>query len=388
MFSLAPFLTGLRGALLYQHATDRADSVLHEAMAVQQIAAPTFAERRRAEYVADRLRALPNVQDVTRDDLDNVYGLLPGDSDSAVPALLVTAHTDTVFEVETDLTLKRLPDRVIGPGLGDNSLGVAALLALPLLLADLPHRGDIWLIANTREEGLGDLGGIRAAVDRLGSRVGACIVLEGMAYGQIYHAGIAVRRLRISTSTQGGHSWLHFGQPNAIHCLVQIAAAITGLTVPHTPRTTYNIGLIEGGRSVNSIATDASFTLDLRSEAAETLAALEKVVRACCTTQAALGGCAVNIEVVGDRPAGSLPLSHPLVEAARLALEATGTPAAFRSGSTDANWPLSQGIPAVTIGITHGGNAHRLDEYIEIAPIRGGLWQLSLLALAAASGLG
>jgi len=385
--SLAPFLIGPRGALLQQRATNQAESVLNEAIAVQQIAAPTFAEHRRAEYVAERLRALPGVRDVATDKLDNVYARLPGD-DPNVPAVLVTAHTDTVFDTETDLTVRRLPDRVMGPGLGDNSLGVAAMLALPSLLSDQPHRADLWLVANSREEGLGDLGGIRAVLERLGTRVGSCIVLEGMAYGQVYHAGIAVRRLRISVSAPGGHSWLHFGQPSAIHCLVRIAAQITQLSVPESPRTTYNIGVIEGGRSVNSIATDAAFTLDLRSEETDALMALEKAVRDFCASPDGLFGCGVRIEVVGDRPAGKLPLTHPLVDAARLALEATGVHPAFRAGSTDANWPLSLGIPAITVGITRGSNAHRLDEYIEVAPIGSGLWQTALITLVAAAGLG
>ncbi len=359
-------------------------SVLREAIAVQQIASPTFDESRRAAYVQHRFAALPGItlDSVEIDSLYNVYARLPG-KDPDCPAVLVAAHTDTVFNADTDLTLRQTADRVAGTGIGDNSLGVAALLALPGLLHDQPRRADIWLVANTREEGLGDLGGIRAALDKLHARVGVCILIEGMAYGQIYHAGIAVRRLRIIVTAPGGHSWLHFGQPSAIHGLVQIAARITHLTPPAAPRTTSNIGLIEGGRSVNSIATEANLTLDLRSEDTATLAAFEQAVRACCTVD----GCAVLIEVVGDRPAGAIPVTHPLAQAARKALEITGTSAAFRSGSTDANWPLACGIPAVAIGITNGGNAHRLDEFIDIPPIRDGLWQLALLTLAAANGL-
>lgn len=364
--------------------TDLVASVLVEAIRIQQIAAPTFDESRRAAYVKERFAALPGIaaDSIEIDALHNVYARLPGD-DPSHPALLVTAHTDTVFDADTDLTIQQTTDRVAGPGIGDNSLGVAALLALPELLRDLPRRADLWLVANTREEGLGDLGGIRAALDKLRQRIGSCVVIEGMAYGQIYHAGIAVRRLRISVTAPGGHSWLHFGQPSAIHGLVQIAARITRLTPPTAPRTTYNIGLIEGGRSVNSIATEANLTLDLRSEDTATLAEFEQAVRACCTAD----GCEAQIEVVGDRPAGAVPASHPLAQAARKALEISGTTAAFRSGSTDANWPLACGVPAVTIGITNGGNAHRLDEYIDVPPVGAGLWQLALLTLAAANGL-
>ncbi|MHB8629143.1 MAG: M20/M25/M40 family metallo-hydrolase [Aggregatilineales bacterium] len=377
--------TGSHDVAVQRPSTNLAASVSREAIAVQQIAAPTFDEGRRAAYIQNRFTALPGIapDSVEIDPLHNVYARLPGD-DPDCPAVLVAAHTDTVFDANTDLTIQQTANRVTGPGIGDNSLGVAALLALPGLLHDQPRRADIWLVANTREEGLGDLGGIRAVLNKLRQRVGVCILIEGMAYGQIYHAGIAVRRLRILTIAPGGHSWLHFGQPSAIHELVQIAARITRLNPSTTPRTTFNIGLIEGGRSVNSIATEASMTLDLRSEDTATLAAFEQAVRACCTAD----GCEVQIEVVGDRPAGSIPVTHPLAQAARKALEITGTSAAFRSGSTDANWPLACGVPAVAIGITNGGNAHRLDEFIDIPPIRDGVWQLALLTLAAANGLG
>lgn len=384
MNPLAAPTTGSHDAAVQRPSAALAASILREAIAVQQIASPTFAEHRRADYLQVRFTELPGIasESIQTDSVHNVYAKLPG-SMSDCPAVLVAAHTDTVFDANTDLTLHQTAARVSGPGIGDNSLGVAALMALPELLRDQSRRADLWLVANTREEGLGDLGGIRAALDKLGERVGVCIVIEGMAYGQIYNAGIAVRRLRITARAPGGHSWLHFGQPSAIHGIVQIAAQITRLTPPDAPRTTYNIGLIGGGRSVNSIATEASMTLDLRSEDTATLMEFEQAVRACCTSK----GCEVQIEIVGDRPAGSIPVTHPLAQAARQALLFTGTPASFNSGSTDANWPLACGIPTVTIGITSGGNAHRLDEFIDIPPIRDGLWQLALLTLAAAKGL-
>jgi len=387
---IAPFVTGLSGAAVHRQLTQSAESIVLDAMAIQQIAAPTFAEARRAEYMQARFALLPTIQDVRRDGLDNVYARLPG-SDPTYPAIFVSAHTDTVFPADTALTIERTPTQVYGPGIGDNSLGVATLLALPGLIADQPRRGDLWLIANTREEGLGDLGGIRAVLDHFAAaeppvKIGAGIVMEGIAYNQIYHAGIAVRRLRIAVQAAGGHSWLHFGQPSAIHMLVQIAQRITLLSVPETPRTTYNIGLIEGGHSVNSIATDAALTIDLRSEDPATLALLESAVRVCCTGLD-LAGSKVTITVVGDRPAGSIPVTHALVQMACGAIEATGHRPSLRAGSTDANLPLARGIPTVTVGITSGGNAHRLDEYIDLPPIRTGLWQLALLTLAAANDL-
>ncbi len=384
MNPIPAFAASARGVELQRALNASVGAIIDEAIAIQQIPAPTFAERPRADYAQSQFEAC-GLSDITQDALYNVYGRLPG-RDSTLPALCVAAHTDTVFAAHTDLQIQRGEGRIVGPGIGDNSLGVAALLGAMRLLAKVPRAADVWFVANTREEGLGDLGGIRAAVTALRPRLGACVILEGMAYGQVYTAGICVRRLRISAHTAGGHSWLHYGQPSAVHALVRFAARMTDLTPPASPRTTYNIGLIEGGQSVNSIATDASLTLDMRSEAAAPLAALEADVRKLLDAAAA-PGVEFRVEVVGDRPAGSIPTTHPLARAAAEALEATKTAPAFHSGSTDANYPLSVGLPAVTIGITTGGNAHRLDEFIDLQPIPRGMWQLLLLALSVSGSL-
>lgn len=359
------------------------EALLSDAIAIQQIPAPTFYEAPRAAYLARRFKAA-GLRDVARDAMHNVYGRWSG-ADATAPALLICAHTDTVFPVETSLTVRRAEDCVFGPGLGDNSLGVAGLLGLLALwrAAEFRPPADVWFAANAREEGLGNLGGIRAAWDRLGDRLGAAIVLEGMALGRIYHAGIAVRRLRVTCTAPGGHSWTHYGRPSAIHELIAAGSRIIALTPPRQPRTTLNIGLISGGQSVNSLASSAEFYLDLRSEEAAALATLEAQVRDRLrldtdpTVQ-------FDVAVVGDRPSGCIPVEHPLVQLAAAALEAVGQKAQYQSGSTDANALLAVGLPTVTVGLTTGGNAHRLDEYIEVGPLADGLWQVTLLATAAA----
>lgn len=358
--------------------------IIDWAIAVQQIPAPTFDEKRRAEYVAGEFRRI-GLQNVEMDDLFNVYGWLLQPNDA--PVLMISAHTDTVFSLETDLSVRREDDKIYGVGLGDNSLGVAGVLTLAELFIqhEIPHTASICFVANTREEGLGDLEGMRAAVQRLGE-VKAAIVIEGMALGRIYHSGIAVRRLKLTVTTPGGHSWLHFGQPSAIHALMRFGSEMIALEVPEDPRTTYNIGVIEGGSSVNTIAAEAHCLIDLRSAAMESLADLEKKVRA-IGERLTTPEIKFNFEVVGDRPAGSIPGNHPLVKLAKDAHQAIRMRGEVDSGSTDANIPLSLGIPAVCVGITYGGNAHRLDEYIEIEPIENGMWQLVLLTTAASNGI-
>lgn len=369
-------------AQMMQAALD-IDALLEDAIAIQQIPAPTFSEAARAAHVAQRFAAA-GLSDIGRDDVENVYGRWPGRSPDA-PALLISAHTDTVFPADADLTLRHDDQRIYGPGLGDNSLGVAGLLGLLRLwaAADFRPNSDVWLVANTREEGLGNLDGIRAVWERLGSRLGAGIVLEGMALGRIYHAGIAVRRLHITCRTAGGHSWTHFGQPSAIHELIAVGARMITLAPPRHPRTTYNIGLISGGQSVNSLASHAELYLDLRSEDPQALAALESNIRE-IVTSAARPSVAFEIAVVGDRPSGRIPVEHPLVQLAAAALRAAGHKARFETGSTDANALLARGLPAVTVGLTTGGNSHRPDEYINLEPLRAGMWQIALLASVAA----
>lgn len=359
------------------------ETIVANTIAIQQIPAPTFEEAARAQVVAERFRR-SGLDDVHIDAVHNVCGRWPG-SDAHSPALLVSAHTDTVFPAYTDLTTRRDHNRLYGPGVGDNSLGVAALLTLLDIMHthELHPPAPIWFVANSREEGLGDLGGIRAVWDTLRAQLGAAVVLEGMALGRIYHSGIAVRRLHITCHAPGGHSWLHFGQPSAIHGLVNLGARIIARQPPRHPRTTYNIGLISGGHSVNSLATSADLYLDLRSESAAALAQLEQQVRD--DLQAVQHETLTfDVAIVGDRPAGHINPQHPLVQLAAATLEHIDYSATFETGSTDANVLLANGLPTVTVGITHGGQAHRLDEYIDIAQIGAGMWHVILLVLAAA----
>jgi acetylornithine deacetylase/succinyl-diaminopimelate desuccinylase-like protein len=364
--------------------TALAEHTLEEAITIQQIAAPTFDERRRADYVYNRFKA-QGLDSLEIDAVQNVYGRLAG-TNSHLPAILICAHTDTVFDVGTPLDIQRQGNRVYGPGVGDNSLGVAALLTLVDVLREQRLPVDIWFVANSREEGLGDLGGMRAAYEKLSPCLRAALIIEGIAFGRVYHAGIAVRRLEISCRTPGGHSWLHFGRPSAIHALMKLGTQITALVPPTSPRTTYNIGVINGGRSVNSIASDASMLLDLRSEERAALAALEKEVMDLIEGNRA-EEIDFSVKVVGDRPAGSIPLTHPLVQLADEVLKSIAVQPIYEAGSTDANVPLAFGLPAITVGVSYGGNAHRTDEYLETTNIPDGLWQLFLIATGVAMGL-
>jgi tripeptide aminopeptidase len=358
-------------------------AIVETAIAIQQIPAPTFEEQARGRYVEQQMYEL-GLADVMTDAPGNIYGRRVGRAGG--PALLIAAHLDTVFPAGTDLAVRREGARVYGPGLGDNSLGVAALLHLAqvVLKHDLPNQGDIWFVANVGEEGLGDLRGMRAAVDQLSERIAAAIALEGTGLDRLVHAGLGVRRYRISAAAAGGHSWQNFGAPSAIHGLVRLAADLTRLEAPREPRSTFNIGVIEGGTSVNTIAERASLLLDLRSVDPTGLQSLiDQVERIVAGARAAEPDVTFATETVGDRPPGRIPREHPLARAAAAAYETAGISVSYEAASTDANIPLSRGIPAVCIGVGDGKNAHRLDEYIEPARVPAGMRALLWLTLAA-----
>ncbi len=357
------------------------EQIAQQTIDIQQIPAPTFAETRRADYLEAQFRQC-RFNHVERDELDNVYGWLgPKDHDTVV---LVSAHHDTVFPIETDLTSRRDGSRLYGPGIGDNSLGVGALVLLAQLLTQhlKPMNYALCFLANSREEGLGNLDGIRLATDTLGSaRIRAAVVLEGMALGRIYHGGIAVRRLEIIAKAEGGHSWTGFGKSSAIHGIAHIITQITQMPIPDSPRTTFNVGLVTGGHSINSIATEATCMVDLRSIQTSQLDTMESYIRT-IVSQQAKPDMSFQINKIGERPSGDLATSHPLVELAMQTLQTIGIAGVLEHGSTDANMLLAKQVPAIVVGISYGGNSHRLDEFIETPYLQQGFWQLLLLVSA------
>jgi acetylornithine deacetylase/succinyl-diaminopimelate desuccinylase-like protein len=357
------------------------DRVLDLAITLQQIPAPTFKEARRAAYVHEQFLQ-EGLHDVATDSLGNVYGRLPGVG--RAQAVIVSAHLDTVFPEDVDLQVRRSSEKIFGPGIGDNSLGVAGLFGLLWMLRKReeslghPLPGDIWLVANVGEEGLGDLRGMRAVVDRFGEDVKGYIIIEGMALGQIYHRGLGVQRYRITVRTMGGHSWVDYGRPSAIHELAAFITRLDATELPEKPRTTRNVGVISGGTTVNTIAAEACLELDLRSEDPQTLEELSAQVRT-FVAAANQPGVRFMVESIGHRPAGEIPPDHALVRLALRCLETAGLQPRLNIGSTDANIPLSLGLPAICLGLSSGGGAHTMSEFINTPPLAMGLAQLAAL---------
>jgi tripeptide aminopeptidase len=325
-----------------------------------------------------------------RDAIGDVVGVIPGRPTSrpGMSRLLVAAHIDTVFPISTPLEIKRSADRLSGPGVGDNSVAVAAAIKLADLLrmaGEVPAV-DVLVTGNVGEEGLGNLRGIREVLASR-SDIGAVVALEGHNLGRVTHVAVGSRRFRIMVKGPGGHSWGDFGRPNAIHGLSKLIAELDAIPLPRSPKTTLNVGMIDGGVSVNTIAPEASCLLDLRSIDESALRRLsDRVMR--LVERSNRGDAVVYAaESIGERPAGVVSADSPIVQIAAGTLTALGLEPSFDASSTDANVAIAAGIPAVCIGLTTGGNVHRTDEFIDLEPVAKGVAQLAVLTLALAESL-
>jgi acetylornithine deacetylase/succinyl-diaminopimelate desuccinylase-like protein len=358
-------------------AHDQIEAVATLAQRICEVPAPTGEERQRAEFVASLWRERGYTPEI--DEISNVY-VRRGKRDTG-PILMFLAHIDTVFPADTPIAVTRDGNILRGPSIGDNSLSVATMITLFTLLDELSIETDcdIIAVANVGEEGLGNLRGARTAVEHYRNDLGAVIAIDGRL-GAIVNIAVGSQRWRITVKGPGGHSYGSFGEPSAIHGLGRIIAAIADIEVPKTPKTTFNVGIIEGGTSVNTIAPEASAILDLRSTDVNALHQLAAKVRT-IVEQKAGPRLETQIEILGERPAGTISQSDPLVVLAATTLSCLGIHPIYAASSTDANVPISMHIPAICVGVTYAGRSHTLDEYIEVSPIGDGLAQVLRLAI-------
>jgi tripeptide aminopeptidase len=360
-----------------------------------EIPAPSFQESERAAAVKVLLSAVG--LEVSTDKAGNVIGLLRGESDKEL--VILSAHLDTVFPAGTDVKVHRDKSRMTAPGISDNGAGLAALVAVARALheARIQPRRTILFVANVGEEGEGNLRGMRAIVDAYRERLKAVIVLDGSSIDHVTTKALASRRVEVVITGPGGHSWSDFGIPNPINALVRGSVRFINTRVPSSPRTTYNLGQIEGGTSVNSIPHEARLKVDLRSEGDDELIRLESALRDCIAAgirdemetarDRSKGKLEWKLDLLGSRPGGELASNSPLLATLRAADEAVHNQSRLERASTDANVPLSLGIDAIAIGAGgNGGGAHSLQEWYESDGRETGL-QRVLLTLLGASGI-
>jgi tripeptide aminopeptidase len=347
-----------------------------ELIRICEIPAPPFKERERGHYIAARFAEL-GLADAHTDSVGNVIGFYRGESEE--PMLALSAHMDTVFPEGTDVRVRRVGSRLCAPGIADDAAGLAALIGLIQTLnsAEISLRGSIAFVATVGEEGEGDLRGVRRLFSegRLAGRVSAFISFDGTTIEFITHQALGSRRYRITFRGPGGHSWGDFGAVNPVHALGRVVAKLADYRAPQEPRTTYNIGRVEGGESVNVIPQSASMDVDLRSVSDLELSRLEEFLFAAVdrasldenTARASSGNrLQAELAMIGNRPSGETPRENPLVRAAIEASRAMGVTPILNRASTDSNIPISLGIPAITIGAGGvSGDSHRPTEWYD-----------------------
>ena len=359
-----------------------------------EIPAPTFQESARGEAVR-KLFASAGLRTRT-DSAGNVIGERPGSSRK--DAILISAHLDTVFPTGTCLKVRREGRRLTAPGISDNGTGLAALVCLARALhtAKLRTESTLLFAANACEEGEGNLRGMRKLIETLRPRLRAVIAVDGAATDHITTMALSSRRIEVALTGCGGHSWADFGMPNPAHALTRGLTKFLATRVPENPRTTFNVGVLQAGTSVNTISGRAVAKVDMRSESDTELDRLAAALRKCIDagvaeemSVAAEAGHASDprIEIayrsLGDRPGGELPADSPLLEAVRQADRYLNNQSRLERSSTDANIPLSLGIPAIALGGGgRSGGAHSPCEWYDPSGRELGVKRILLAALA------
>ena len=359
-----------------RYFADEADNITKDHIEICSIPAGPFSEQKRAQYLHRRFIEL-GLADVEIDDEGNCLGAYPGSVDK--PLIVVSAHLDTVFSVETDFTVHRQGNRLFAPGISDDGCGLAALIAIARCLIDteVPTSGSILFVGTVGEEGEGDLRGVRYLFSRGGwaNRIDSFLSFDGPGIDRITNQALGSRRYRVRLQGAGGHSWGDFGLPNPIHALGGAISKLGSYPLPNKSRTTFNVGKIVGGTSVNAIPAEASMDVDLRSVDEAELQRLdayfrravhESIERENAKRRPGDSPLTMNIDLLGDRPTGQTPANSFLVEVAQESTRAVGGLAQLEQSSTDSNLPISLGIPAITIGAGgSSGCSHTLDEWYE-----------------------
>jgi acetylornithine deacetylase/succinyl-diaminopimelate desuccinylase-like protein len=395
-------LAEMRSAFAWLRAQE--PQFAHWQLEVARIPAPPFGEAARSEWLLKRFQEL-GLDDVHKDDVGNVFGIHPGYGRTCVA---LSAHLDTVFPAGTPLNVRQQGSRLYGPGVSDNGAGIAAMLAIVSLLraVRIRHAMPLVFIGNVGEEGEGDLRGMRHifSAPRWKDSIRCNLVLDGAGSDTIVAEALGSRRFEVIVRGPGGHSWSDFGAPNPILVLARAIHAFAKTPVPASPKTTFNIGIIRGGTSVNSIPESASMRVDIRSTSTSEMERLEQTLRDALNhavdeeqhsgdkrsgAQRRAFGISHEVVVIGNRPAGELGADARILRVIRAVDAHLGNAAQVQRASTDANIPLSLGREAIAIGGGGtGGGAHTLQEWFDCSGRELGLKRilLALIALAGVSG--
>ncbi|HSE41705.1 MAG TPA: M20/M25/M40 family metallo-hydrolase [Acidobacteriota bacterium] len=362
---------------LFQFLDKHFDDYIEELIRICEIPAPTFEEEKRAEYYARLFQKMGYKANI--DDAGNVE--IPIHKNGK-PRMVLSAHLDTVFPFD-EIRVKREGSLLRAPGISDDSSGLAAMYILARAFHETkyPVRGSLTLLATVGEEGLGNLRGVKHFFERIGEKVDLFISLDGCDSERLVTSGLASKRIRVFFRGPGGHSWGDAGTPNPIHASGEFLSRIHRLVLPPNPKTAINVGVISGGTSINAIPTEVSMDIDMRSESADSLKALDELVHK------AIGECTYNngtiateSKILGERPSGSISPEHDLVRVSLASNRQFSMQAKLDVGSTDSNIPFSLGIPAITLGVGgRSGKIHTPEEWYDVKGADKGLKRTALL---------
>lgn len=371
------------------------EEITVEHIRICSIPAAPFNEKERAEFLRQKFQNL-GLGDARIDEEGNCVALRSGRKRN--PLIVVSAHLDTVFPIETDFTVHRKEAKLFAPSIADDSCGLIALLVLleALQIFKIETEGSLLFVASVGEEGGGNLRGVRHLFTKSdwANRIDAFISFDGAGMERITNAALGSRRYRVCLRGRGGHSWGDFGTVNPVHALGRLIARLASYPAPKEPRTTFNVGRIEGGSGVNVIATEASMDVDLRSASANELqrldaffrrALLEAVDEENAARRFSEEPLSVDLKLTGSRPNGVTLPESKIVQLAEETTHFLGYEPMLDISSTDSNLPISLGIPAITLGAGGtAGNIHTLDEWFDTNGREDGLKRALLVVLGMA----
>ncbi len=362
------------------------DTLLSNLVMVGEIPAPTFKEEQRMNYLLRRFNDA-QLLNCSTDEMGNGLGILPGSSGNR--NILVVAHMDTVFDESVDHTISLQPQTITGPGVGDNSLGVAVLSTFPAMLQELgiELQSNVILMASARSLGHGNIEGLRFFLDNTDINIHNGICLEGVKLGRLSHTSIGMARCEVAYRLPEEYDWTRFGAVGSIVTINELINRILEIPVPKRPKTNIVLGSISGGRSFNSIATESLLRFEIRSESGEMVEQLRQKIEDIATEVSSHNGSEVTVNILAQRRPGGISFSHPLAANARTLMNSLDINPRVTPSTSELSAFIDEHIPALTLGLTDGENLNKPDESIELEPIYTGLTQFLGILLAIDRGL-
>ena len=363
------------------------EMVLANLIMISEIPAPTFGEEPRVHFLRDRFSEC-DLQNVSTDEAGNVAGLVPGSGETNKNILLV-GHTDTVFDEKSDHTINMTEDRATGRGVGDNSLGVAALASLPTLLENLgiKLKSNLLLMGSVKSLGRGDLEGIRFFLDNTKVPINAGICVEGVQLGRLSYAALGMVRGEITVEVPEEYDWSRFSASGAIRIINDVINHINAIALPNEPRTSILLGSVSSGSSFNTAPTQAELRFEIRSESAEMVERVRGLVEQIAEEVTSERDATISLDIFAQRKPGGVGFGHPLIWNTRRIMKALEVNPRIAPSISELASFIYHDIPAITLGISTGENLHKKNESVAIDPMFTGLAQLVAVLIAIDEGL-